>query len=131
MAGLVDIELCIELIPDETDITDEVEQLVARRFVGEIDVGGVEHTVVHLEVADVLFERLRQTFELLGGEMLAAYSEKSFISAVWRPMTESAKSISQCTENFSAGSRSNTDPVFANSKCNGSGKLIVCRSARC
>ena len=66
MARLVDGEVCVEHTSCQPHVTHEVEQLVACRLIWVIGVGGIEHTVVYLEVVDVLVEDFAEAFELPG-----------------------------------------------------------------
>ena len=68
MAWLVDGEVCVEHTSCQPHVTHEVEQLVACRLIWVIGVGGIEHTVVYLEVVDVLVEdfaeEIRKKYDL-------------------------------------------------------------------
>ena len=77
MAGFVDVELGIQRNSHQAYVAHEVEQFMACRFVGKIDVGGVEHTVVYFEEALVLVEDLSQALELLGLQFPPPVSKKS------------------------------------------------------
>ena len=98
VARFVDGKMGVEHATCKSHIAHKVQQLMSRRLVGKVRIGSVQHTVVHLEIIDILVESSPQTLQLLGfqrskgsisckktnvrqGAMLAEYSSKQFISA--------------------------------------------------